>query len=331
MTETNHPDGQKQILNDIARIMRSRDHFLITSHLNPDGDSIGSSLALALVLKKLGKSVTIMNAEETPKNLTALPHQESINIGKCFEGTCEVIFFIECTEPERSGLENLPRCLRINLDHHLDNPCYADINLVDTGRAALGELVFELLLEGGFEITRDIVTNLYMAIITDTGSFKHANTSSDTFLTCSRLLKYGIDHTAISNMAFNTFSEKKLKLLGMMLAGSETWKDGKITCIVLRHPMLSKLNIMPSDTEGIIDYLHLLKDMKVGAFIKEFQENVFRVSLRSRGKINVAEVAKAFGGGGHVNASGLTIHGTYDQVKQQLFPRLEEALGKNGC
>jgi phosphoesterase RecJ-like protein len=323
--EKNKAD-QREAMREIARIMRSHDHFLITSHLNPDGDAIGSMLALAMALERLGKKTALVNADPTPDNLRDLPFQENIQIGTTFTGPCEVIFFIECTDPSRCGLENLPSGLKINLDHHLDNTFYGDINLVDTDRAALGELVFDLLLDGGFEPDRDMVTNLYMAIITDTGSFKHANTNSETFAICSKMLRYGIDNNAISNMAFNTFSGKKLMLMGTLLGRCEMMKGGQIACMTLRHDMIPELDITPSDTEGIIDYLHLLKDMRIAVFIKEFKEGVFRVSLRSRGPINVADAAKDFGGGGHKNAAGLTIRGTYDRLREQLFPRLEEAL-----
>ena len=320
----------KEKMVKIIDVMRSHDNFVITSHLNPDGDSIGSELALAITLHKLGKRVRILNADATPANLQGLPFQENIRIGNRITGPCDVIFFIECTDEGRSGLENLPPCLRINLDHHLDNTFQCDINLIDPRRAALGELIFDLLRAGNFELSPDIVTNLYMAIITDTGSFRYGNTSPDTFAICSELLKYGIDHAAIANMAFNTFSNRKLRLMGHLLANSESRNNGKICAIALLHRIFVEWGIHTSETEGIIDYLQLLKEMQIVVFFKEFRPENFRVSLRSRGKINVAEVAKKFGGGGHINASGLNLYGSFDRVKKELYPALEKALEEHG-
>ena len=316
------------MIHSIADIIRKGRRFLVTSHVRLDGDAVGSELALYEALRGLGKEAVVYNQDRTPQMYAFLPDAGVIvnRLGP-LEGF-DAVFVLDCSEIERVG-DEAPRIAGIrqivNIDHHISNDRYGHLTLTDPEASSTGEMVFRLLDAMGLEITKDMAVNLYTAILTDTGAFRYANTGPRTFAAAGRLLEKGADPAGIAQQVYETFPAVKIRLLARALTTLEFDWEGRIAALTVSKSMLDEAGAEWEHTEGFVEYPRSIEGVQVAAFLSEIGEGLYKVSLRSKGRFNVEEVARKFGGGGHINAAACRIEGDAETVKKRLF----EAI-KNG-
>lgn len=309
----------------IARWIGERRRIAITSHLRPDGDSVCTSLALAMMGERLGKTMDVINHDPTPFPFCHFPDARRIRIGQIDPAGCDGVILLECADVSRSGQENLGDCPKVNIDHHYSNFVYADINWVDAKASAVGEMILELGEKLGVPMGPEIAENLYCAIVSDTGSFQFSNTTARAFAACHKLADLGASPIRVSERLYANNPPEKILLLGQVLSTLRMNERGNIASITMFRKNLSDLKLKEIDTEDITTLARSIKGVEMVLFFKEVDRDVFRVSLRSRGTANAALVAEHFGGGGHVHASGFTATGPYDRLIVEI-PRVVEDL-----
>ena len=315
-------------LEAICRVFREKDRFLIACHENPEGDAIGSELALALALRKMGKTVTVLNADPVPGNLAFLPGADSV-VREEDGSRYDVAVVVDCGSAERTG--RVQREIRkppilVNIDHHRTNGGCGEFCLIDPDAAATGMLIYRILSALGVEIGYDVAVNIYVAILTDTGSFHYSNSSPEAFHIAGEMIRRGIDPWAIAEQVYETQSADRLRLLGRVLGSLEITAGGKVASITTMRKDLSDFSSGKDSLEGFINYPRSILGVEVAVSFREEGEREIRVSFRSKGRVDVSAVALAFGGGGHRNAAGCTMQGTFAEVKRKVFGALEAAL-----
>jgi len=313
-------------MQDIVKFIRENQRFAITSHARPDGDSLGSELALAAALKQLGKQVEIVNADPHPQAYSAMPGINEICRDTQFRGTYDGVFVLETNELARTGLTGLDRHFIINIDHHRNTLPFGNLNYVDEKAAAVGEVIFELIRQLDVPVTPDIATNLYIAILTDTGSFQFSNTTAHTFRVAEQLVLAGAKPAEIAQSVYMSHPKSKLRLLGRVLETLEVHPSEKIAWVLLTKEMLKETGANSTETEGLVNYPLSLEGVVAVAFFREEATNRYRVSLRSKDNFDVASAAEYFGGGGHTNAAGLWIDGPFEEVRDKVIAQVAQAI-----
>jgi phosphoesterase RecJ-like protein len=306
------------------KILSSR-RIVITSHLRPDGDSLCTSLALAGMIELLGKQARIVNHDPTPSPFSQMPEVKRITIGQIPPHGFDLVILLECANVDRSGMKNLDRYFKINIDHHYSNNHYADINWIDPAASAVGEMAFLLAERMGIALTPKIAEHLYCAIVSDTGCFQFSNTSARAFEVCHKLVRAGANPIKTTEFLFNTNSPEKIRLLGQVLSSLRINPKGNIATITMFRKNLKALHLREIDTEDITTLARSIKGVEMVLFFKEMARNTFRVSIRSKGKANAAAIAEFFDGGGHVHAAGFTAVGRYADLVRDI-PREVEAF-----
>ncbi|MBN1271729.1 MAG: bifunctional oligoribonuclease/PAP phosphatase NrnA [Candidatus Aminicenantes bacterium] len=319
---------KKKSVENIAEVFKKSKRIAITSHLRPDGDSICSSLALALMAKSLGIEAEIINKDNTPFPFINMPDVKRIKIGQISPQGFDMVILLECANVSRSGQKNLDAYFKINIDHHHSNDYYADINWVDPHRSAVAELIFILGETLGIRFTPQMADHLYCAIVSDTGSFQFSNTNAKAFEICHKLILLGASPIKTSEFLFNNNSPEKIKLLGLVLSTLVINKKGNIASITMFKKFLESLNLKEIDTEDITTLARSISGIEIVLFFKEMQKDTFRVSLRSKGNACSACIAERFGGGGHMNAAGFTAKGKYEILKKEIPAKIEKLLTK---
>ncbi len=314
-------------MHQILDFIRSRQRFAITSHERPDGDSIGSELALALALKQLGKTARVFNADPTPEAFQWIPGADDIRIRNRLEGDWEAVVILECSSFERTGIENLSDFFTINIDHHPSCPDYADLNWTDPSVAAVGLLVQQLIERLGVTLSAEIASALYVTVLTDTGSFQHSNTAADTFLSAAGLVRQGANPADIARRVYQSEPLIKLRLLRRALGTLQLHSGGRIASICLSRHDMEETGCRNEHTEGLVHYPLSLRGVEAAAFLRQTPNGYQRISLRSKGNCDVGMVARRLGGGGHLNAAGLTLETGRDEAWSIILQALEEALG----
>jgi len=313
-------------LESICRVFRERERFLIACHENPEGDAIGSELALALALRKTGKTATVLNSDPVPENLLFLPGADTVRSDE--DGSrYEVAVVLDCGSPERTGRvgAELRKCpLTVNIDHHLTNGRHGDHCLVDPEAAATGVLVYRILSTMGIPVDPSIAVNLYVSILTDTGSFRYSNANPEAFEIAGEMIRHGVDPWSVSEKVYESQSRERIGLLGRVLSSLEIAGGGKIAAITTMRKDLDEFRLKKDSLEGFINYPRSIAGVEVAVAFREEGDGEFRVSLRSKGRVDVARIADGFGGGGHRNASGCSVRGPLSDAKRRVF----EALGK---
>ena len=312
-------------MDDIIQFIKDHDRFAITSHARPDGDAIGSELGLALMLEKLGKTAHIFNADPHPRPYQSLPGIERIEVTHKVEGNYDGLFVLECNNLERTNLQGLDQYFVINIEHHPKTEPFGDLNWLDDSAAALGEMIYELAQGLQVQLTPEIATNLYVAIFTDTGSFQYSNTRAKTFLITGDLVNHGASPSAIAQAVYMTRPYARLQILGMLLNTLQV-HSSRIASITLTQDMLEKTGASANDMEGIVDYPLSMEGIDLAAFFREEAKGQYRVSLRSKTSYDVSIVAGHFGGGGHKNAAGLAVEGSFQEVVGKVVRELEKLL-----
>lgn len=310
----------------VTQKIHQSQRIAITSHLRPDGDSICTGLALYFMGKELGKEVAVINKDRTPVPFNRFPDSDIIEIGLIPPDYFDMVILLECANISRSGQVNLDGYFNINIDHHHSNDYYGDINWVDPDAPAVACLAYELGVSLGVEITPQIATHLYCAIVSDTGSFQFSNTKAQSFEVSYKLIKKGANPIKVSEFLFNNNSPEKIKLLGQVLSTLKMNKRGNIAIITMFKRDLTSLNLKEIDTEDITTLARSIKGVDIVLFFKEIDKDTFRISLRSKGDANSALVAEHFGGGGHRHAAGFTATGKYDQLLEEIPASVDQLL-----
>jgi phosphoesterase RecJ-like protein len=310
----------------IIDAIRQRDRFLVSSHARPDGDSIGSQLAFAYALRALGKEVTVVNRDPAPPPLMAFPGVPSIRIADTIAGEFDAAVIMECGDLGRPGVSGLDRYFVINIDHHQGNTGYGAINWYDPSAAACGEMVFDLVNALGVPLTLEIATHVYLAILTDTGSFHYSSISPRTFDICKQTLEAGVDPVAVARNVYDSNNMGRLKLFGSVLSAMQIDPSGRIAIVYLDHEMARAAGGTYEDTEGLINLPLTVKEIQAVVFFKQNEGEEYRVSMRSKGEIDIGAVAKDFGGGGHKNAAGCTVTGAIDALQKLFLDKIEQAI-----
>ncbi|MGH7321976.1 MAG: DHH family phosphoesterase [Candidatus Rokuibacteriota bacterium] len=312
---------------EVTDLVASRQSFLLLAHLYPDGDVLGSQLGLGLALRAAGRRVAFACRHPVPDPFHFLPGADEVQQWKESEGQYEVVVTLDCPDPSRAGglLEGSRQlgARVLNIDHHGDNRRYGDVNWIQPGAAATGEMVYDLLDRLGVPVTPDVAVNLYTAIVTDTGSFRYSNTTPKTFRIAARLLEAGVDPAEVAIQLYETRHLAGLHLLGQILQQVVTSDGGTIAWVVLDRAQMESADL--PEAEDFITYPRSLRSAKVAVLFRELSGEV-KVSLRAKGEVNVAQVAARFGGGGHPNAAGAVIRGDLAQAKALVLDAVREAL-----
>jgi phosphoesterase RecJ-like protein len=233
---------------------------------------------------------------------------------------------MECGDLTRTGVEGFDRGFVINIDHHLGNANYGAVNWFDASAAACGEMVFDLVKELGVELTRDIATHVYIGILTDTGSFHYSSISPRTFDICRECLEAGVDPVMVARNVYDSNNMGRLKLFGAVLGAMQIADSGRIAIVYVDHEMARAAGGTYEDTEGLVNLPLTVKEIEAVLFFKQEKGDEYRVSLRSKGEIDIGVIAKEYGGGGHKNAAGCTITGPIEELQKALIEKLESAI-----
>ena len=313
-------------LRQIVDAIRARRRFVISSHSRPDGDSIGSQLAMALALRTLGKDVHIINKDRAPGPILQFPGVAEIEIADAVSGDYDAAIIMECGDLQRTGVAGLDRFFVINIDHHPGNSTYGQLNWFDSTAAACGEMVFDLIAALGVPLDAAIGTHIYLAILTDTGSFHYSSISPRTFEICARALEAGVDPVRVARNVYDSNNMGRLKLFGAVLSAMQLDPTGRVAIVYLDHEMAREAGGTYEDTEGLINLPLTVKEIEAVVFFKQNEGDQYRVSMRSKGEIDVGAIAKEFDGGGHKNAAGCTVTGPIDSLQKLFVERIDQAI-----
>lgn len=313
----------------IVEEIRRRQRFVISSHVRPDGDAIGSQLAMAYALRHLGKQVRIVDGDSPPTPLLVFPGVQHIEVMRQIDDPGDAVIVMECGDLARTGVAGFERGFVINIDHHPGNSMYGAINWFDLSAAACGEMVFDLVKALGVPLTKEIATHVYIAILTDTGSFHYSNISPKTFEICRQCVEAGVDPPGVARSIFDSNNLGRLKLFGAVLSRMELDASGRLATVYVDQQMAIDCGGTYEDTEGLINLPLTVKEIQAVVFFKENGANDWRISLRSKGDVDINAVANQFGGGGHKNASGCSARGTFDELKTRFCELIMEQIDKS--
>jgi bifunctional oligoribonuclease and PAP phosphatase NrnA len=313
-------------IHQIFDAVRTRQRFVLSSHSRPDGDAIGSQLAMAYALRSIGKEAMVVNADPAPAPLLAFPGVADIRIASSVEGEFDAALIMECGDLKRTGVGGLDRFFVINIDHHPGNESYGQINWFDASAAACSEMVYDLVRALGAPLTREIATHVYLAILTDTGSFHYSSISPRTFEICRECLAAGVDPVLVARNVYDSNNMGRLKLFGAVLGAMQIDQSGRIAIVYVDHEMARAAGGTYEDTEGLVNLPLTVKEIEAVVFFKQEKGDEYRVSLRSKGDVDINAIAKEYGGGGHKNASGCTVSGPIEELQKALVARIEDAI-----
>lgn len=317
-----------ETIQKIIDVIRSSSSFLITSHEGPDGDAVGSALALASFLRKIGKDVTVHFQDPIPELYTFLPACDSVQ-PKIPDRPYDVAFVLDIGELRRAGAHfcNFKQIgTLINLDHHLSCESFGNYNLIDSNAAATGVLVYRIAREFGYQFDRETALCLYVSIITDTGSFRYSNANKEAFTVAGEMIEAGVNAWDVAEQLYENQPRKRLELLGRCLPTLEVIKDGLAASVTVTTDMYSATNSDAELTDGFVNYPRSIHGVEVAIFFRQLEERKFKVGFRSKGKVNVAAFSAAMGGGGHHNAAGCTLDGSLEEVKAAVYNVVEACL-----
>lgn len=321
-----------KISSKLITLIKDNNSFIISGHINPEGDSIGSSLALALGLRKLGKKyISVLSRDPVPENLRFLPGSKTV-IQSPPKQKFDVFFMVDCNVPERTGFKDINAEKTAIIDHHVlpsntgKSEFYKSLSvcLIDPQAAATGVLIYKILTALNVPLDKKIATNLYASILVDTGGFRYSNASPESLMIASHLVEAGAKPWDISKEIHESTPSASVKLLGLSLSTLEK-KDG-IAWISTTKNMFKKTGTTAADCEDFVDYPRKIRDVEVAIFFRQNKANLFKISLRSKGRVDVQKIAKIFGGGGHAPAAGCAVKGTLKQVQEKVLKAAKKAI-----
>jgi phosphoesterase RecJ-like protein len=314
--------GDQVQIEAILDVLRRGQRFLVCSHMRPDGDAVGSMLAMGMLLKQMGKQADLVTADGIPKVHRDLPGANEIRTAESVDGEYDAAILLECDGLLRTRLLGLERFFLVNIDHHATGREYADLNWIDRGAASVGELVYRLVRAAGATVTPQMASCLYTTVLTDTGGFCYGSTQASTFGLARDLVLAGADPIRIAHNVYFSTPASKLLLLGAALANLK--QEDRLAWLWVTAQDLMRTCATDEDCEGIVNFALCAAGVEAAVFLREMPDQRIQLSLRSKGRINVASIAERLGGGGHESAAGCTLHGplarALDEILDQLRP-----------
>ncbi len=307
------------MLERVLQAIRERYRFVVTSHARPDGDGIGSALACGQILRVMGKDAEVVMYDGVPRIYQGLPFANRAIRAESAPPN-DAVILLECDGTQRAGLAGLDQCFLINIDHHVSGRNFAHINWIDSSVMATAELVYRLARLACVPVDRDIATCLYTALMTDTGSFMFEGTDEHTFTVARELVLAGANPAQCARQIYFGHSTAKMRLLGAAL--SNLHREGPLAWIWVTQEQMERFGAREEDCEGLVNYALSMGDVQVAIFFRELPDRRYRVSLRSKGAVNVSIVAEHFGGGGHKCASGCSLEGPLAIAVTRVVERL---------
>jgi bifunctional oligoribonuclease and PAP phosphatase NrnA len=313
----------------VALELRNNHRFLLATHMNPDGDAIGSLGALALVLEGMGKEVVAYCQDQAPGFLRFLPYSDRIAHELPSSDRFEVAVVLDCGELDRIGAaaQMVQRLQKIiHIDHHSSGNDFGTLNLVEPERSSTAEILYEVFQAIPVEVSRAAAENLYTAILTDTGSFRFANTTPRALAIAGALVARGVEPDKVASAVYDCMSPERLRLLSLSLNTLSIRAEGRLSAIWVTQQMLAETGTTAADTDGFVNYPRSITSSEIAIFFRELDDGRVNVSLRSRGTQNVAEFARMYGGGGHQNAAAFRLPGPLPEVMSQVLAKAEGFL-----
>ncbi len=323
------------VMNRIIQHLKSSDHVLLASHLSPDGDAIGSLLAMGIALNALGIRTTLFNESPIPAVYRFLPSVNRIRSRIEDIHLFDTAVILDCGDIIRIGknadaVQQLPAV--VNIDHHITNTRFGQMHLIDTAACATAEIVYRIIKRAGLFIDEALATAIYTGIFTDTGSFRFSNTNKEAFSICDEMVARGADPYTVAKNVYGTYSLGRIKLLNLALDSLEISCNGKLSLMILTRDMFDETGTRSEDVDGMINYGRRIRNVRVAALVQEHMNGRgpemypkrYHVSLRSDGSVDVAEIAAHFGGGGHRDAAGFNIESRVGDIRKDLFDLAEK-------
>ena len=315
------------MLSQVVELIENKQSFGITTHIKPDGDGVGSSLGLCWLLRSLGKTAEVIVRGDVPVAYKSLPGADEIRDVESIDKKYDAVFVIECSDLERPGIKGLEGEFTVNIDHHATSEHFGTINWIDPTASAVGEMIYNLCKAIGGRVTREIAECVYMALVTDTGSFHFSNTTDRTLKVASELVKVGVKPAEISEAVYNNYPWSRIELMRQVL--DTVKRDGEIATLRQTLAMRAEAGAVDGDNNGFVNIPLAAREILAVVYMREVGPDNYRVSLRSKGDINVARIAEKFGGGGHRNAAGLKIEGKWDEKERELVEAVREAIERS--
>lgn len=310
--------------------IEAHDDFLILSHIDPDGDALGSSLGLAWALRPIGKRVTVANDSPLPMSLRFLPGWEEVRLARDLAAPFRAVFVVDCSSLDRVGPSGVaaiaPGAAIACVDHHAGTDGFGDPRLVNVDASATAELITEILTACDLPIGPEAAACLYAGIAADTGAFRFQNTTPHVLRLAARLVERGADPSRTALSLFGRKSPASLRVLGLALASLESRAGGRVSALTISRAMFDEAKASPEDADGIVQYAQSVHGARVGVLIQETSPGEVRISFRSDGTVDVNDVAGRFGGGGHRNAAGARLRGELSVVRESILSALEQAV-----
>jgi len=316
------------VLSQVVELIENKQSFAITTHIRPDGDGIGSSLGLCWLIRSLGKSAEVIAADTIPVAYRALPGADEIRNVSEIDRQYDAVFVIECSDVDRPGIKGLGDQFTVNIDHHATSEHFGTINWIDSTASAVGEMIYNLCKAIGGRVTREIAECLYLALVTDTGSFHFPNTTDRTLKVASELVRVGVKPADISEAVYNSYPWSRIELMRRVLETVKRDETGRVAWMRQTLAMKTDSKAVDGDNNGFVNIPLAAREVLAVIYMREVGDNQFRVSLRSKGDINVAKVAETFGGGGHKNAAGCCVEGDWDVRERELVQAVTDAVEK---
>lgn len=313
--------------NEMRAVLEAIDHgrrFLLAAHARPDGDAVGSILACGMMLRQLGKHVDMVSRDVVPLIYRSLPGVEAIRQVERVEGHYDTVILLECDGLERTGLAGLEGRFIINIDHHFSGKAFGNVNWIENGACAVAAMVYKLATAAGVTVTPEMASCLYTAVLTDTGSFCYAGTDAHTFEIAADLVRHGADPVCIAQHTYFSNPTSKMRLLGAAL--SNLRRQGRLAWMWITYEDVLLASAAEEDCEGLVNYAIGIAGVEAAVFMRELSNHRVRLSLRSKGAINVARVAEQFGGGGHSHASGCTLDGPLPVATDCILKALRDCI-----
>jgi phosphoesterase RecJ-like protein len=314
------------LLSQVVELIETKQKFGITTHIKPDGDGVGSSLGLCWLLRSLGKDAEVIVRGDVPVAYRSLPGADEIRDVAKLDTHYDAVFIIECSDLDRPGIDGLEKEFTVNIDHHATSEHFGTVNWIDSTASAVGEMIYNLCKAIGGRITKDIAECVYMALVTDTGSFHFSNTSDRTLKVASELVKAGAKPAKIGEAVYNNYPWSRIDLMRQVLETVKRDTSGRVAMLRQTMDMESSSGAVDGDNNGFVNIPLAASEVVAAVYMREVGPNKFRASLRSKGDINVAKVAEGFGGGGHRNAAGLAVEGEWDVKEAEIVAALNAAI-----
>jgi phosphoesterase RecJ-like protein len=314
----------------IAELLRSRNSFLILSHMRPDGDAIGCQLAMAHCLKALGKTVKVWNEDGMPEKFAFLPGAEWVTTPPATHEGFDVVLALDTATFKRLGvatdrLRGTP--VWVNMDHHITNERYGDLRYVDPDAPATGQILYDFITRTGLPFNYAVADCLYVAISTDTGSFQYPQTTARTYEIAAELVKAGVNVGEINRLTYDSYPLRRVKLLREVLNNLEMHSENRLAAFTLTQETFQRTGALPEDTEGLIDHIRAIDSVVVAMLIEEVEDGQVRLSMRSKdARVSVASLAAHFNGGGHTLAAGARTRGTVAEVRSEALALVGQAI-----